>query len=155
MLAFVCEAAASTQAPLSDLQVAKLLILLRQQQHSWSLQESLGTKTLHSLTQNICCKHGSLLSPGPLRAPPAHDNRMRNTDGMNQPGRLLFPTTCVNRRVGPLSCETSGEDACGLSTAPQKALPAPRSNQEKLRTSPPGSKEPGLLGCSTVGKEGL
>lgn len=89
---------------------------------------------LHSLTQNICCKYGSVLSLGPLRGPPAHDNRMRNRNGMNQPGGLLFPTTCVNRLVCPLSRETSGEDAYGLSTAPQKALPAPRSNKEKAWT---------------------
>lgn len=137
MIVFVCEATASAQAALSELQVAKLLIFLRQHLPSWSwptLQESLGTKVLHLVTQNICCKYGSVLSPGPLTGPPAHDNRMRNINGMNQPGGVLFPTTCVNRLVCPLSCETSGEDACGLSTAPQKALPAPRSNKEKAWT---------------------
>lgn len=46
------------------------------------------------------------LSPGPLRGPAAHDSRVRNISGMNRPGRLLFPTTCVNRPERPLSCET-------------------------------------------------
>lgn len=32
---------------------------------------------------------------------------MKNTNGMNQPGCVLFPSTCINMLGNPLSCEIS------------------------------------------------
>lgn len=77
MFAFVSGSTATAPPAVSELQFAELLILLKKQldSRSWpTLQEALGTKMLQWLTQNICCKCGSALSPGPLKAPPAHDN---------------------------------------------------------------------------------
>lgn len=36
---------------------------------------------------------------------PAHDNEMKNTNGTNNPGCVLFLSTCVNTLVDLLSCE--------------------------------------------------
>lgn len=35
----------------------------------------------------------------------AHDNQMKNINGVNEPSCVLFPTTCINRLVNLLSCE--------------------------------------------------